>query len=62
MQPKELVEILLLMNQLICKFNTSVAGMMEDVFPSVASRLFAVLPKDVFPSEPISNVEVSFDA
>ncbi|CAA6664224.1 unnamed protein product [Spirodela intermedia] len=56
-EPKEMVEFLLLINQLICKFNTSVGGILEDIFPTVASRMFSILPKDGFPSAPGGNVE-----
>uniref|UniRef100_A0A1D1YNA1 Exportin-T n=1 Tax=Anthurium amnicola TaxID=1678845 RepID=A0A1D1YNA1_9ARAE len=56
-EPKEMVEFLLLINQLICKFNTAVVGILEDIFPAMASRLFCFLPKETFPSGPGSNTE-----
>ncbi|KAK1287212.1 Exportin-T [Acorus calamus] len=55
-EPKELVDFLVLINQLICKFNTSVGGILEELFPAIASRFFHILPKDV-PSGPGSNTE-----
>ncbi|KAF6162444.1 hypothetical protein GIB67_017332 [Kingdonia uniflora] len=55
--PKEMVAFLVLINQLICKFKTSVGGILEEIFPSVASRVFNILPRDAFPSGPGSNTE-----
>ncbi|XP_058005114.1 exportin-T isoform X2 [Hevea brasiliensis] len=54
---KEMVGFLLLLNQLICKFNTSVRDIMEEVFPAIAGRVFNVIPKDAFPSGPGTNSE-----
>ncbi|MQL73677.1 hypothetical protein Taro_006011 [Colocasia esculenta] len=56
-EPKGMVEFLLLINQLICKFNTAVAGIVESIFPAMANRLFSILPKESFPSGPGSNTE-----
>lgn len=58
LQPKELVGFLVLLNQLICKFSTSVHGILEDVFPTIASRIFNVIPRDSLPSGPGTNIEV----
>ncbi|KAF2323627.1 hypothetical protein GH714_036372 [Hevea brasiliensis] len=57
LQPKEMVGFLLLLNQLICKFNTLVRDIMEEVFPAIAGRVFNVIPKDAFPSGPGTNSE-----
>ncbi|KAL8139792.1 hypothetical protein V2J09_005813 [Rumex salicifolius] len=51
-EPKEMVGFLVLLNQLICKFSTSVHNILEEVFPAIASRIFAVLPQEEFPSGP----------
>ncbi|GAB4842638.1 hypothetical protein Ancab_012611 [Ancistrocladus abbreviatus] len=56
-EPKEMVGFLVLLNQLICKFNTSVHGILEEVFPAIASRVFGILPQDALPSGPGSNIE-----
>ncbi|CAK9150118.1 unnamed protein product [Ilex paraguariensis] len=56
-EPKELAGLLLLINQLICKFNTAVQEILEEVYPAIASRIFNILPKDGFPSGPGSNTE-----
>ncbi|GAB2269087.1 hypothetical protein Dimus_004017 [Dionaea muscipula] len=56
-EPKELVEFLVLLNQLICKFNTSVRDILQEVFPAIASTVFAMLPHDVFLSGPGGNTE-----
>lgn len=58
MQPKELVGFIVLINQLICKFNTSVQDILENVYPVIASRIFGILPRDTIPSGPGSNTEV----
>ncbi|KDP40694.1 hypothetical protein JCGZ_24693 [Jatropha curcas] len=56
-EPKEMVSFLVLLNQLICKFNTSVRDIVDEVFPAVAGRIFNVIPKDAFPSGPGTNTE-----
>ena len=58
LQPKELVGFLVLLNQLICKFSTSVHGILEDVFPTIVSRIFNIIPRDSLPSGPGTNIEV----
>ncbi|RRT34761.1 hypothetical protein B296_00047269 [Ensete ventricosum] len=45
-------------NQLICKFGTSIEAILVEIFPAIASRLIVVLPKDAFPSGPGCNTEV----
>lgn len=57
-QPKELVGVLVLLNQLICKFSTSVHEILDEVFPAIVSRIFSILPQDGFPCGPGSNTEV----
>ncbi|KAK9101542.1 hypothetical protein Scep_024972 [Stephania cephalantha] len=56
-KPKEMVSFLVLINQLICKFNSLVGNILEELFPAIASRVFHVLPRDGFPSGPGSNTE-----
>ncbi|KAK3030933.1 hypothetical protein RJ639_036671 [Escallonia herrerae] len=56
-EPKELVGFLVLINQLICKFNTAVHDIVEELYPVLASRIFNILPRDAFPSGPGSNTE-----
>ncbi|XP_071731953.1 exportin-T-like [Rutidosis leptorrhynchoides] len=56
-EPKELVGLLVLLNQLICKFNTSVQDILENVYPVIAGRIFSILPRDTIPSGPGSNTE-----
>ncbi|KNA26123.1 hypothetical protein SOVF_000400 [Spinacia oleracea] len=51
-EPKELVGVLVLLNQLICKFSTSVHDIVDEVFPAIASRVFSVLPQDAIPCGP----------
>lgn len=58
LQPKELVGFLVLLNQLICKFNTSVHEILENVYPVIGGRIFSILPRDSIPSGPGSNTEV----
>lgn len=56
-EPKELVGFLVLLNQLICKFNTSVQDILENVYPVIAGRIFSILPRDAILSGPGSNTE-----
>ncbi|KAK1434241.1 hypothetical protein QVD17_11160 [Tagetes erecta] len=56
-EPKELVGFLVLLNQLICKFNTSVQEILENVYPVIGGRIFSILPRDSIPSGPGSNTE-----
>lgn len=56
-EPKDMVEFLVLINQVICKFNASVTCLLEEIFPVVVSRLFNTLSKDPFLSEPGYNTE-----
>lgn len=53
-----MVGFLLLINQLICKFDTSVGDILREIFPIIASRALNILPRDAFPSGPGSNTEV----
>ncbi|XP_057736307.1 exportin-T [Arachis stenosperma] len=45
-EPKEMVGFLLLLNQLMCKFNTSVHDILEESFPAVAGRVLSVIAGD----------------
>ncbi|CAN6465857.1 unnamed protein product [Victoria cruziana] len=56
-ETKEMVGFIVLINQLILKFKTAMGSIMEEIFPSIANRVFHVLPKDLFPSGPGSNTE-----
>ncbi|OVA08343.1 Exportin-1/Importin-beta-like [Macleaya cordata] len=56
-EPKEMVGLLVLINQLICKFNILVRDILEEIFPAIASRVFSVLPRDGIPSGLGSNTE-----
>ncbi|PSR96202.1 Exportin-T like [Actinidia chinensis var. chinensis] len=56
-EPKKMVAFLVLLNQLICKFNTGLHDILEQVYPSIASRIFNILPREGFPSGPGSNTE-----
>lgn len=56
-EPKEMVSLLVLLNQLICKFKTSVHDILDEVFPAIAGRILSVIPSDVFPSGPGTNTE-----
>ncbi|XP_010428145.1 PREDICTED: exportin-T-like [Camelina sativa] len=50
-EPKETVGLLVLLNQLICKFNSALREILEEVYPVVAERIFDVIPKDVNEAE-----------
>ncbi|CAI0419137.1 unnamed protein product [Linum tenue] len=56
-ETKEMVGLLVLLNQLVCKFNTSVHGILEEVFPTIAGRIFPIIPRNGFPSGPGTNTE-----
>lgn len=58
LQPKDMVDFLVLVNQLIYKFGTSIEAILVEIFPAIASRLIVILPKDAFPSGPGCNTEV----
>ena len=53
-----MVGFLLLLNQIICKFNTLFHDILEEVFPTIACRIFNVIPRDAVPSGPGTNTEV----
>jgi exportin-T len=57
-QAKDMVEFLVLINQIICKFNSSASGILEDVFPTIASHLSVILSQDAFSTGPAGNTEV----
>ncbi|KAH9665209.1 exportin-T [Citrus sinensis] len=56
-EPKEMAGFLVLLNQLICKFNTLVHDILDEVFPAIAGRIFNIIPRDAFPSGPGTNTE-----
>ncbi|CAL9054794.1 unnamed protein product [Musa banksii] len=56
-EPKDMVDFLVLVNQLIYKFGTSIEAILVEIFPAIASRLIVILPKDAFPSGPGCNTE-----
>lgn len=56
-EAKDMVDFLVLINQIISKFNSSASGILEDVFPTIASRLSVILSQDAFSTGPASNTE-----
>ncbi|CAN6707457.1 unnamed protein product [Malus baccata var. baccata] len=56
-EPKELVGLLLLLNQLICKFNTLFRDILDEVFPAITGRILNIIPVDTLPSGPGFNNE-----
>jgi exportin-T len=50
LQPKQMTGYLLLLNQLICKFNTLMRDILEEIFPAVADRIFSVIPRVGIPT------------
>jgi hypothetical protein len=57
-QPKDLVEFIQLINQLINKFKTGMRDILQEIFPAVVGRIFALLPQEGFPEGPGSHTEV----
>lgn len=53
------MEFIQLINQLINKFKVGMMDILQDIFPSVVNRVFALLPQDGFPEGPGSLTEVS---
>jgi exportin-T len=53
-----MVEFLVLVNQIICKFKSSASAILEEVFPTIASHLSVILSQDAFSAGPASNTEV----
>lgn len=53
-----MADFLVLINQLISKFNISIAGILGDIFPTIVSRVFQLLPSDAFSFDPGYNTEV----
>ncbi|KAG0451677.1 hypothetical protein HPP92_026306 [Vanilla planifolia] len=56
-EPREMVDFFVLVNQLVCKFGTSLKSILEEIFPTIASRVFMILSRNAFPSGPGSNNE-----
>ncbi|KAJ4841704.1 hypothetical protein Tsubulata_032461 [Turnera subulata] len=56
-EPKEMADFLVLLNQLICKFNTSVHDILDEVFPAIAASVFKISPVDAFASGYGTNTE-----
>ncbi|KAI4331296.1 hypothetical protein MLD38_029494 [Melastoma candidum] len=60
MQPKEMASFLLLLDQIICKFNTLAHDILEEVFPAIARRILSVIPSNAIASGPTINSEDAF--
>ncbi|OMO70638.1 Armadillo-like helical, partial [Corchorus capsularis] len=56
-EPKEMVDFLVLLNQLICKFSTLVQDILEEVFPAIAGRILSAIRKVADSSGPEANTE-----
>ncbi|KAH0455515.1 hypothetical protein IEQ34_015547 [Dendrobium chrysotoxum] len=57
MVPKDMVDFLVLINQVICKFGTSLESMLEEIFPTIASRVFLIPASESLPSGHGINTE-----
>ncbi|GMI93678.1 PAUSED [Hibiscus trionum] len=56
-EPKEMVGFLVLLNQLMCKFSTLVRDILEEVFPTIAGRVFSAIQRVADSSGPEANTE-----
>ncbi|XP_047342580.1 exportin-T-like [Impatiens glandulifera] len=56
-EPKEMTRVLLLLNQLICKSNTELQNILEDIYPVIASMFLNLVPIEAVSSEPKCNTE-----
>ncbi|XP_020587359.1 exportin-T-like isoform X2 [Phalaenopsis equestris] len=57
-EPNDIVDLLLLINQVICKFGNSVESILEEIFPILASRLFGFLSNEGFSFGSECNTEI----
>ncbi|KAI6691631.1 hypothetical protein NL676_028459 [Syzygium grande] len=56
-EPKEMASFLLLLNQIICKFNNLAHDVLEELFPAIAGRIFSIIPREAITSGPGANTE-----
>lgn len=56
-EPREMVEFLILINQLMSKFKLGIKDLVQELFPFVVGWIFAILPKDAFPEGPGAHTE-----
>ncbi|XP_024390921.1 exportin-T isoform X2 [Physcomitrium patens] len=56
-EPKDLVEFIQLINQLINKFKVGMMDILQEIFPVIVGRVFAILPQDGFSEGPGSLTE-----
>ncbi|KAF8026914.1 hypothetical protein BT93_F3414 [Corymbia citriodora subsp. variegata] len=57
-EPKEMASFLLLLNQIICKFNKLAHDVLEELFPAIAGRIFSIIiPMEAIASGPGANTE-----
>ena len=59
-QPREMVELLVLINQLMGKFESEIKNLVQEMFPFLVGRIIAILPKEALPDGPGSHTEVNF--
>ncbi|XP_056163203.1 exportin-T isoform X2 [Syzygium oleosum] len=57
-EPKEMASFLLLLNQIICKFNNLAHDVLEELFPAITGRIFSIIPREAITSGPGANTEV----
>lgn len=56
-EPREMVEFLVLMNQLMSKFKSGIKDLVQELFPFIVGQIFAILPKEACPEGPGSHTE-----
>ncbi|KAG6542252.1 hypothetical protein Mapa_016380 [Marchantia paleacea] len=56
-EPKDLVDFILLINQLVNKFKFGMSNILQEVYPAVVGRVLTLLPKDGFPEGSGTNTE-----
>lgn len=56
-EPKEMASFLLLLNQIICKFNKLAHNVLEKLFPAIAGRVFSIISREAIKSGPGVNTE-----
>eukprot|EP00250_Pteridium_aquilinum_P019445 c24434_g1_i1 orf=571-3564(+) len=56
-EPREMLEFLVLINQLMSTFKSGIKDLIQELFPFILGQIFAILPKETYPDGPESHTE-----
>ncbi|KAI5083164.1 hypothetical protein GOP47_0002907 [Adiantum capillus-veneris] len=56
-EPKEMLEFLVLINQLISTFKSGIKDLIQELFPYILGHVFTTLPNETYPEGPESHTE-----